>query len=109
VDGLLTTHIRRSRSLAGRVTATTGSEAIKKAQDERPGIIFMDILMPDMDGYEACRLLQAQPETKGIPVVFVSSKQQKADHVWAKMQGGKTIVGKPYAPEQIVEALKVYA
>jgi twitching motility two-component system response regulator PilH len=62
-----------------------------------------------MDGFEACRQLQANADTKAIPVVFVSSKNQKADHLWAKMQGAKSLIGKPYEASQILETLRTYA
>lgn len=90
------------------VTASNGSEAVQKASTEKPSLIFLDIIMPDMDGYEACRLLQANPDTKAIPVVFVSSKNQKADQIWAKMQGAKALIGKPYSADQILDTLKAY-
>ena len=90
------------------VTATNGAEAIKKAKGEKPGLILLDIVMPDMDGYEASRRLQADPETKSIPIVFVSSKSQKADHIWAKMQGAKALIAKPYTSDQILETLKAF-
>ena len=90
------------------VTASNGSEAVQKAAVEKPSLIFLDIIMPDMDGYEACRQLQSNPDTKAIPVVFVSSKNQKADQIWAKMQGGKALIGKPYSADQILETLKAY-
>lgn len=90
------------------VTASNGTEAVQKALIEKPALILCDIVMPDMDGYEACRQLQAHPETKSIPVVFVSSKNQKADQLWAKMQGAKALIGKPYQPEQILETLKAF-
>ena len=87
------------------VTASNGEEAIEKARSEHPDVIFLDIIMPDMDGYEACRRLTSDTETKHIPVIFVTSKGQKADRVWAKMQGGRDLVAKPYTREQIVEQL----
>ena len=90
------------------VTASNGADAVAKASSEKPTLILMDIIMPDMDGYEACRTLQANPETKGIPVVFVSSKNQKADHMWAKMQGAKALIGKPYKASEILDTLKAY-
>jgi len=90
------------------ITASNGSEAVQKAGSERPNAILLDILMPEMDGYEACRQLQSNEATKGIPVLFVSSKGQKADHLWAKMQGGKTLIPKPFEPHQILDALKAY-
>ena len=90
------------------VTASNGAEAVQKASVEKPALIFLDIIMPDMDGYEACRQLQANADTKAIPVVFVSSKNQKADQIWAKMQGGKALIGKPYSPDQILDTLKAF-
>lgn len=88
------------------VTALNGKEAIAKAKAEKPNIIFLDIIMPDMDGYEACRLLAEDPATKGIPVVFVTSKGQKADKVWGQMQGAKGHVVKPATSDQIIDQLK---
>lgn len=91
------------------VTARSGAEAVAKAKTEKPDLIFMDIVMNDMNGYDACREIKADAETAGTPVVFVSSKQQKADHIWAKRQGGEALVGKPYNKDQIVEQLKRFA
>jgi len=88
------------------IQASNGVEALEKAKSEQPDIIFMDIIMPEMDGYEACRLLSKDPQTKNIPIVFCTSKSQKADRVWAQMQGGKDLVAKPYSPEQIVDQIK---
>lgn len=90
------------------VTAMTGKEAVEKAKAEKPDVIFMDIIMPDMDGYAACRLLANEGETKDIPVVFVTSKNQKADRLWAQMQGGKAFVTKPYTADAIIDQLKAF-
>jgi twitching motility two-component system response regulator PilH len=87
------------------MTATSGQEAIKKAQTESPDIIFMDIVMDRMDGYQACRELNQGTKTRDIPVVFVTSKNQKADRMWAEMQGGKALVSKPYTADQILEQI----
>jgi twitching motility two-component system response regulator PilH len=87
-------------------TAVSGEEAMRKAKSEKPRIIFMDIVMPDMDGYATCRKLAADAETKSIPIVFVSTKNQRADQVWARMQGGKELISKPYTEEQVTDALK---
>ncbi|EXJ14498.1 response regulator [Imhoffiella purpurea] len=90
------------------LTASDGKEAIEKAKAEKPSIIFLDIIMPGMDGYEACRLLSEDPLTKGIPVVFVTSKGQKVDKVWGQMQGAKGHVVKPIDPEQVIDQLKAH-
>ena len=68
----------------------------------------MDIIMPDMDGYEACRELNNDDRTKHIPVVFVTGKDQKADRIWAQMQGGKAYITKPYDADQIVDQNKAF-
>lgn len=87
------------------ITASDGQEAIDKAKSEKPDVIFLDIVMPGIDGYATCRSLQSDPETKHIPVIFVSSKHQRADRVWAQMQGSKDLIAKPYAPSDITAAL----
>ena len=87
------------------MTATSGHEAIKKAQAETPDLIFMDIVMERMDGYQACRELTQDDKTKDIPVVFVTSKNQKADRIWAEMQGGRALITKPYTADQILEQI----
>ena len=91
------------------VTANNGKEAITKAKSEKPDIIFMDIVMEQMDGYEAARTITSDSATKSIPLIFVSSKKQKADRVWARMQGAKDLVSKPYTAEQIMDQIKAHA
>ena len=87
------------------VTATNGEEAVSKAKSEKPDVIFLDIVMPGIDGFATCRNLRDNPATKHIPVIFVSSKQQKADRVWAQMQGAKDLIGKPYDAKEVLEKL----
>lgn len=90
------------------ITAENGKDAIAMAKSEKPDIIFMDIVMDEVDGYEATRTITSDSVTKSIPVIFVSSKKQKADRVWAKMQGAKDLISKPYTAEQILDQLKHY-
>lgn len=83
------------------VSAKSGREAIEKVRDRRPDLIFLDILMPDMDGFETCRTLNDDKGLSGIPVVMVSSKSNKADRVWAMEQGASGYVTKPYTQADI--------
>ena len=83
------------------LTAANGQDAINIAQTERPDIIFLDIIMSGMDGYAVCRSLQEDPKTKDIPVIFVSSKKNEADIMWANEQGGSGYIIKPYGPEEV--------
>lgn len=87
------------------VTAVSGEQAVDKAKSEKPDLIFMDVNMKEVDGFQATRTLQGTPETKGIPVVFVTAKNQQADRVWAQMLGAKGFVTKPYSADQILDQL----
>jgi twitching motility two-component system response regulator PilH len=86
--------------------AESGAKAIEMAKRDKPDLILMDINMPEIDGYAATRMLKADEETKHIPVVFVSGKNQKADVAWGQMLGAKGYVTKPYTREQILAELK---
>ena len=90
------------------ITATSGREAIEKSKAEKPNMIFLDIVMDDLDGYGACREITRSEETKDIPVVFVSTKNQRADKLWAEKQGAKALLSKPVESSQIVDSLDTY-
>ncbi len=90
------------------ITATSGKEAVAKARAEKPSLVFLDIVMDDLDGYGACRELTRGDETGEIPVVFVSTKNQRADHIWAEKQGAKALISKPIDSEIIVKQLDTY-
>lgn len=87
------------------VVATSGKDAVAKAVAEKPALIMMDVNMPELDGFSATRMLGQNPETKGIPVIFVTGKDQKADRVFAQMLGAKGYVTKPYTPEEILKSI----
>ena len=87
------------------ITASSGHDALKQAKTQLPDLIFMDVIMDNVDGFEACRQLTKDVGTKHIPVIFVTSKNQKADRVWAELQGGKGLVAKPYTADQIISQI----
>ena len=91
------------------ITARSGQEAIERAKSEKPSLILLDIIMQGMDGFSACREMTRDPALAGIPIVFVSSKNQKADHLWASRQGAKGLISKPYQAEEILSQLRNYA
>jgi twitching motility two-component system response regulator PilH len=90
------------------ITATSGREAIEKSRAEKPNMIFLDIVMDDLDGYGACREITRSEDTKDIPVVFVSTKHQRADKLWAEKQGAKALLSKPVDSAQIIDSLDTY-
>jgi len=75
--------------------ATSGIEAIKKSNEEIPDIIFMDVVMDDKNGFQTCRELKKNPQTKDIPIFLVSSKNQKVDYLYAQQVGAKELISKP--------------
>lgn len=83
-------------------TAASGKEAVEMAKAEKPDIIFMDIVMEDLDGYGACRDIKNDAATKDIPVVFVSTKNQRADRIWAEKQGAEALITKPFQHEELL-------
>jgi CheY-like chemotaxis protein len=102
-------NLERIVSGAGHTTllAESGEQAVQRAKRDKPDLIFMDVNMPGMDGYAATRQLKADDATKGIPIVFVTGKNQKADLAWGQMLGAKGYVPKPYTAQQILDQLKV--
>jgi twitching motility two-component system response regulator PilH len=97
-------NLRRIFSDAGWViiAATSGADGVAAAKRDLPDLILMDVNMPGLDGFSAARQLMQDPITKGIPVVFVTSKDQKADRVFAQMLGAKGYITKPYTDDQVL-------
>jgi len=90
------------------ITATSGREAIERTRSEKPHMVFLDIVMDDLDGYGACREITRDENTRDIPVVFVSTKNQRADKIWAEKQGAKALISKPVDSAEIIKNLNTY-
>nr|NJM03363.1 response regulator [Desulfobacula sp.] len=78
--------------------ATNGKTALKVAQKTLPDLILLDIMMPEMDGYEVCAALQKNPVTKAIPVIFVTARDQVVDEVGGFEAGAVDYINKPINP-----------
>ncbi len=89
------------------VTPTAnGEEAFNQASIVMPDIILMDVRMPKMTGYEACRAMKADPKLKDIPVVFLSAKGQDSEIQTGIEAGAEEYLLKPFAPDQLTERVK---
>jgi twitching motility two-component system response regulator PilH len=84
-------------------SAADGGEAIVKAKALKPDLIFMDVVMPGVNGFQATRKLAADPETKSIPVIMVTSKDQETDRIWGMRQGAIDYLVKPVSAEELVQ------
>jgi CheY-like chemotaxis protein len=83
------------------LTANNGEEAVQITLKELPDLVLTDVRMPKMTGYEACRLIKADPTTQHIPVVFLSAKGQEAEVQTGLASGGDEYLLKPFAPDQL--------
>ena len=87
--------------------AVSDSMQLENAIDvERPSLILLDVVMPQRNGFQACRDLKANDQYRTIPVVMVSSKDQASDKFWAEQQGADGYVVKPFTPEQLLGAIQ---
>lgn len=88
------------------VSAENGVKALEMVEKSIPDLILMDVNMPEMDGFAATRALRNKPEAKHIPVILVTSKNQKADKAWGKMLGAKGYVTKPYTDDEVLSVIQ---
>ncbi len=83
------------------LTANNGEEAVQITLAEIPDLVLTDVRMPKMTGYEACKLIKANPATQHIPVIFLSAKGQEAEVQTGLDSGGDEYLLKPFAPDQL--------
>ena len=86
--------------------ANNGEEGIAKARDERPDLILMDVVMPGMNGFQATRKLSRDPDTKTIPIIMVTTKDQETDRIWGLRQGAREYVTKPAAEGELMGKIR---
>jgi len=93
---------------AGHEVTTTanGEEALKQASQIIPDLVLMDVRMPRMTGYDACRAMKSNPALKNIPVVFLSAKGQDSEIQTGLDAGAEEYLLKPFAPYQLTERVK---
>ena len=85
------------------VAAGDGAEGVRLAREMRPDLIFMDVVMPGVNGFQATRTLTNDPETSRIPIVMVTSKGQQTDRIWGLRQGAVDYLVKPVSGNDLVE------
>lgn len=88
------------------ITAESGEEGIAKAHSEQPDLILMDVVMPGLNGYQATRTLTKDAETRDIPVIVCTTKNQESDKVWGLRQGAQDYLFKPLDPEILVARIQ---
>jgi len=84
----------------------TGEEAIRRARTDLPDLVVLDLLLPNVDGLEVCRVLKNDPRTKHIPVVMLTAKNEEADMVTGLEMGADDYLAKPFSPRVLIARIK---
>jgi twitching motility two-component system response regulator PilG len=90
------------------ITAQDGFEALSKVADYQPDIIFIDIMMPRLDGYQACALIKANPKFQGTPVIMLSSKDGLFDRARGRIVGSDEYLTKPFTKDELLGAVRAH-
>ncbi len=90
------------------VTAADGQEAVEKAKQERPDLILMDVVMPRMNGFEACKMMRQQQSTRDIPIVLVTTRGEESYMEAGFQSGCNDYITKPVNGEELVALLQSY-
>ncbi|MBU0600531.1 response regulator [bacterium] len=88
------------------VSASNGEEALQKAMTEEPDLIFLDIMMPKINGYEVCKRLKEHEKTKGIYIIILTAKGQKEDKMKGVEVGVNEYITKPFSPSKVIQRMK---
>jgi twitching motility two-component system response regulator PilH len=87
------------------LTAEDGAAGVDAAKRELPDLVLMDVVMPNLNGFQATRSISKDPATAHIPVILVTTKDQDTDRVWGMRQGARAFVTKPVNEAELTEAL----
>jgi twitching motility two-component system response regulator PilG len=90
------------------LTANDGFESLAIIANERPELIFVDIMMPRLDGYQTCALIKGNPEYRDIPVVMLSSKDSIFDMARGRLAGSESYITKPFTRNDLISVIQEY-
>jgi twitching motility two-component system response regulator PilH len=90
----------------GVIKADNGADGVAMCRKEKPDVVLMDVVMPGLNGFQATRQLAKGDDTKNIPVIIVTTKDQETDRVWGKRQGAWAYLTKPVDEKLLMETIK---
>lgn len=90
------------------LTAEDGAAGVEAAKREIPDLILMDVVMPNLNGFQATRSITREATTKHIPVILVTTKDQDTDRMWGLRQGAKAYITKPFSETELAELIAQY-
>jgi twitching motility two-component system response regulator PilH len=87
------------------LTAEDGAAGFEAAKRELPDLVLMDVVMPNLNGFQATRSITREPTTRHIPVILVTTKDQETDKVWGMRQGARAYLTKPFSESELAAAI----
>jgi len=87
------------------ITADNGADGVAVARQEQPDVVLMDVVMPGLNGFQATRQLSKGDDTKHIPVIIVTTKDQETDKVWGRRQGATDYLTKPVDEKVLIDTI----
>ena len=87
------------------LTAEDGAAGVEAAKAQKPDLILMDVVMPNLNGFQATRAISKEATTAHIPIVLVTTKDQETDKVWGMRQGAKAYITKPFNENQLIDVI----
>ena len=99
-------HYNLTREGYDVVLAANGADALKRAREIKPEVILLDIMVPQLNGWEVCRRLKQDPETRAIPVIMVTGRVEEGDKVLGFEMGADDYVTKPFSPRELVARIR---
>ncbi|PPU42180.1 twitching motility response regulator PilH [Xanthomonas arboricola] len=88
------------------ITATDGAAGVEAAKSSLPDLVLMDVVMPNLNGFQATRTLKREPTTRHIPVILVTTKDQDTDRMWGMRQGARAYITKPFSEDELLEVME---
>lgn len=86
----------------------SGEEAQLRVKQQKPSLIVLDVILPGQSGFELCRQLKNNPDTKNIPIVMCSTKNTEIDRTWGEMSGADAYVSKPIDETELIQTVNQY-
>jgi DNA-binding response OmpR family regulator len=88
------------------ITAYDGQEGLKKAREEKPDLILLDLMLPKIDGYKVCRMLKFDQKYKRIPVIMLTARAQDSDKMMGHEVGADAYITKPFEPQMLLAKIE---
>jgi len=87
------------------ISAHDGAEAVALVRERRPALLVLDVMMPLLNGYEVCKLVRMDPETRELPIVLLTARQGGGDELYGQRVGAQRYIRKPFDPEELRDAV----